>query len=95
MSLLAVDAGNSRIKWGLWERQWLRQESVATGEVARLASTWSVLPLPQRMIAKTFGNLKRRRKRLLHLTIDHEFDCPIKTASAHVADEGEDVQEGT
>lgn len=49
--MLAVDAGNSRIKWGLWEAQWLRQDSVPTDEVNQLAGAWSALPLPRHMVA--------------------------------------------
>jgi type III pantothenate kinase len=51
MSILAVDAGNSRIKWGLWEGRWLHQDSVATGEAARLADAWAALATPRHMIA--------------------------------------------
>ncbi len=51
MSILAVDAGNSRIKWGLWEGRWSRQDTVATDEVTRLADVWAALPMPRHMIA--------------------------------------------
>jgi len=52
MSILAVDAGNSRIKWGLWEGgRWSRQDSVATDEVARLANAWAALAPPRHVIA--------------------------------------------
>ncbi len=51
MSILAVDAGNSRIKWGLWEGRWSRQDSVTTGEVPLLADAWAALATPRHMIA--------------------------------------------
>ena len=51
MSILAVDAGNSRIKWGLWEGRWSRQDSVTTGEVPLLADAWAALTTPRYMIA--------------------------------------------
>ncbi len=40
MSILAVDVGNSRIKWGLWDGGWLRQDSVPKGDAPLLADTW-------------------------------------------------------
>ena len=51
MHILAVDAGNSRIKWGLWDGRWSRQDSVATDEVAGLGAAWQALPAPQLLIA--------------------------------------------
>jgi type III pantothenate kinase len=51
MPILAVDAGNTRIKWGLWEGQWLRQESVPTLEVPLLAAAWQELPAPRQLVA--------------------------------------------
>ena len=33
MHILAVDVGNSRTKWGLWDGRWLRQDSVLNGGV--------------------------------------------------------------
>ncbi|HTS53865.1 MAG TPA: type III pantothenate kinase [Burkholderiales bacterium] len=50
MHILAVDAGNSRIKWGLWDGSWSRQDSVATAEVAALGAAWRALP-PLRFLA--------------------------------------------
>ena len=34
MHVLAVDVGNTRIKWGLWDGRWVRQDSVPTAEMA-------------------------------------------------------------
>ena len=51
MSILAVDAGNSRIKWGLWAGGWLRQDSVAKGDAPLLADTWQALDRPRHVIA--------------------------------------------
>lgn len=51
MHVLAVDAGNTRIKWGLWQGRWLRQDFVPTAEVARLDSLWETLPVLQQAIA--------------------------------------------
>lgn len=46
MRVLAVDAGNSRIKWGIWEDEWSHQGAVLTTQVDELAATWSTLPQP-------------------------------------------------
>jgi type III pantothenate kinase len=60
MSTLAVDAGNSRIKWGLWEGRWSRQDWVATSDVARLADEWAALRPPRRMIACSVAGARVR-----------------------------------
>ncbi len=51
MHILAVDAGNSRIKWGLWDERWSRQDSVATAEVTGLGVAWQALPAPRLLVA--------------------------------------------
>ena len=39
MKILAIDAGNTRIKWGWADGQrWVRQSSVATSEAAALGT---------------------------------------------------------
>lgn len=50
--LLAVDAGNTRIKWGLHDgRDWERTASVPTAEVQRLTQAWTALDeRPRRVI---------------------------------------------
>ena len=51
MPILAVDAGNSRIKWGLWDGSWSYQGWVATSELARLAVEWRTLPALRLLVA--------------------------------------------
>ncbi len=52
MRVLAIDAGNSRIKWGLAEDgAWLRQSWVSTQEADSLGAIWGRLPAPQAVIA--------------------------------------------
>jgi type III pantothenate kinase len=51
MSILAVDAGNTRIKWGLWDGRWLRQGAVPTTELAALKTAWEGLSDVRRLIA--------------------------------------------
>jgi type III pantothenate kinase len=51
MHILTVDAGNTRIKWGLWDGHWLRQDSVPTPEAVLLAAAWQGLPKPRQLVA--------------------------------------------
>jgi type III pantothenate kinase len=52
MNVLAVDIGNTRIKWGHADAGggWLRQGWVPTATPAALAAEWSSLPPPQRIV---------------------------------------------
>jgi type III pantothenate kinase len=51
MRILAIDAGNSRIKWGVHEDgSWLTQGWIATGRAARLSRAWSKLECPDTVI---------------------------------------------
>ena len=50
--ILAIDAGNTRIKWGLWDRgAWLATGAVGRGEAMRLSEQWKPLPQPTRVVA--------------------------------------------
>ncbi len=50
--ILAVDAGNTRIKWGLHDgNAWLSQGGLASKDVAGLAEAWQGLPAPDRIVA--------------------------------------------
>jgi len=52
MMVLAVDAGNSRIKWGLHDGSgWVAQSWVVTAEADRLGEAWSGLTQPSVLIA--------------------------------------------
>lgn len=47
MNILAVDAGNSRIKWGLADgERWLRRDSLDTANAAHVGDALKDLPLP-------------------------------------------------
>jgi type III pantothenate kinase len=51
-TLLAIDAGNTRIKWGVHDgRGWVASGMVPTIEAARLMSTWDHALRPARAIA--------------------------------------------
>lgn len=52
MRILAIDAGNSRIKWGLHENgAWLAQGWVKTPESAQLRRAWAAQPRPDLVVA--------------------------------------------
>jgi type III pantothenate kinase len=44
MRIIAVDAGNSRIKWGVWEDEWSNQGSVPTAQIDTLGEALNSLP---------------------------------------------------
>jgi type III pantothenate kinase len=51
-TLLAIDAGNTRIKWGVHDgARWAASGSVATAEASRLASAWAGTPAASRAVA--------------------------------------------
>jgi type III pantothenate kinase len=50
-SVLALDAGNTRIKWGVHEGHWIACGAIATSQGAELAQAWASAPPPQRAIA--------------------------------------------
>ena len=58
MSILAVDAGNSRIKWGLWDGGWSRQDSVAKDDAPLLADAWRALDTPRYVIASNVAGVQ-------------------------------------
>ncbi|MDP3482615.1 MAG: type III pantothenate kinase [Sulfuricella sp.] len=50
--ILAVDAGNTRIKWGLHDgNSWVSQGWIATADVAGLGDAWKCLAVPERIVA--------------------------------------------
>jgi type III pantothenate kinase len=54
--LLAVDAGNTRIKWGVYDgTQWLTQGAAAHHEISTLASTWQAYSISQVILSNVAG----------------------------------------
>lgn len=51
MRILAIDAGNTRIKWGLWDDEWAILDAVPTTHVESLAEVWHTLPTLDVVIA--------------------------------------------
>lgn len=68
--ILAIDAGNSRVKWGLHDGlAWLKQGSVDNREVGALAETWRHLDAPARIVVSNVAGADMRASlaRLLSL----------------------------
>jgi type III pantothenate kinase len=56
--LLAVDSGNTRVKWGLHDgRTWLEQGAVAQGNKALLEQEWKNLREPSRIVISNVGGI--------------------------------------
>ena len=62
MRILAIDAGNSRIKWGVHDDgSWAVQGWVATARAAQLARAWAGLPSPEVAIAANVAGARAAR----------------------------------
>jgi type III pantothenate kinase len=62
MRILAIDAGNSRIKWGVHEDDsWLTQGGVATGQAARLSRAWARFGRPDAIVAANVAGTRAAR----------------------------------
>jgi len=61
--ILAVDCGNSRLKWGLHEKgRWRQTGTMAVSELARLENAWKrLLPADQVIVANVAGRSVRKR----------------------------------
>jgi len=61
--ILAVDCGNSRLKWGLHDRKgWLRSGTVPLPELAKLERTWKKIRGADKIVvANVAGQSARRR----------------------------------
>jgi type III pantothenate kinase len=61
--ILAVDAGNSRIKWGAHDgRNWQRRGWAATTDSAALGREWSSLETPKRIVVSNVAGTAVRRE---------------------------------
>lgn len=57
--ILAVDAGNSRIKWGLHDGSaWLARGAVPAGDATGLALAWKGIPRPEKAIVSNVAGKK-------------------------------------
>jgi len=75
MKSLAIDAGNSRIKWGVYSSGWLQIEAVDTSAPEPLEQAWSLLKDIDRIIAVNVAGPKI--KDLIICWLGH-LHCPIE-----------------
>ena len=74
--ILAVDCGNSRLKWGLHDQSgWIKTGSVPLSALASLKNTWkNVPPADQIVVANVAGQSARRR---LENVLSRQVAAPI------------------
>jgi type III pantothenate kinase len=100
MRILAIDAGNSRIKWGLHENaSWLVQGWVKTGRNAGLARAWGAIDRPDIVIASNVAGAKaagaiaaaaRRFRRGVRYVKSRPTQCGVRSAYENPAQLGPD-----
>jgi type III pantothenate kinase len=98
--ILAIDAGNSRIKWGVHESgSWLVQGWAKTTHAARLARAWDALERPDAVIAVNVAGARaaraitaaaRRFRRRVRFVKAASGECGVKSAYADPAQLGPD-----
>jgi type III pantothenate kinase len=90
MRILAIDAGNSRIKWGVHEGgSWQVQGWVATAQPARLAREWGRLEPPAvviatnvagKRVARSIAAAARRLERRVRFVKSVASQCGVKNS---------------
>jgi type III pantothenate kinase len=69
--ILAIDCGNTRVKWGLREPQsssWRALGAAPTADIDRLPAEWSALPAPVRIIVANVAGAPARKALTLALS---------------------------
>ena len=100
MRVLAIDAGNSRIKWGLHDGEgWFVQDWIATAQPARIGRAWAKLPRPEVVIASNVAgkHVQRalvaaaRRSRLpVRFALSRASQCGVHSSYDRPAELGAD-----
>lgn len=100
MRILAIDAGNSRIKWGMHEDgSWLAQGWVATAHPARLGREWRGLAAPDAIIAANVAGARvaralaaagRRFQRSIRFVRSAAAQCGVRSGYAKPRELGAD-----
>jgi type III pantothenate kinase len=100
MRILAIDAGNSRIKWGVHEDgSWLAQGWVKTAQAGRIGREWAALAPPDAAFAANVAGLRvarslaaaaRRFKRRVRFVKSAAAQCGVKSAYSDPARLGPD-----
>lgn len=58
--ILAVDAGNSRVKWGIFDGDWLAQGAVTNSDIVRLGEAWKHYGRPHQIVVSNVAGEKVR-----------------------------------
>jgi type III pantothenate kinase len=75
--ILAVDAGNTRIKWGLHDLAlWRARGVMPTTDAAHLAQQWNAAPRGTRVIASNVAG-PEVAERIERAAVEHGFTCRI------------------
>lgn len=91
MMILALDAGNTRIKWGLWAGGFVAQGSIATAEAERLFDALHAHVRPDRLIgsnvagAQVGGRIERALAPwggAVHWIVSTAQQCGVRSAYA-------------
>jgi type III pantothenate kinase len=100
MKILAIDAGNSRVKWGVHEDgSWRVQGWVATARPARLAREWGRLDTPEAVVAtnvagervaRSIATAARRLGRSARFVRSAANQCGVRNSYDHPAQLGAD-----
>ncbi len=99
MRILAIDAGNSRIKWGVHDESWEVQGWVETRRAAKLARAWAELEPPAAIIATNVAGSRvaaaiaaaaRRFKRRVRFVRSAALQCGVRNSYDQPAQLGPD-----
>jgi type III pantothenate kinase len=100
MRILAIDAGNTRIKWGVHEHEsWIVQGWVKTSQAGRLARAWSALEPPDTVLAANVAGARvarslaasaRRFRRRPRFVKSAANQCGVRSAYSSPAQLGPD-----
>jgi len=99
MRIVAVDAGNTRIKWGVWEGKWSSQESVPTAQSESVTAAWASVPRPYAVYASNVAGRELRasfdawaasHQVPLHWLVSRAEQCGVRSAYRNPAQLGTD-----
>ena len=100
MSTLAIDAGNTRVKWGVYDgSRWLQQSAVATAEIERMPAMLAHAPDLKRIVianvagphvARTLGQALAGSAVPIHWVQSRGEQCGVRSSYAEPTQLGAD-----
>ncbi len=97
--ILVIDAGNTRIKWGLHNGAWLSLGTAARAEISSLRDAWQNLPAPDCIVIANVAGEKIGSALLqllhgfrarVHWVIAEDFQCGLRNSYAMPSQLGAD-----